>query len=333
MVVASADGYGLGWQRWDRANSAGDVVLKLVEDLPVEGRVLSLEGRGVPVVKVTVSFAGQYIDLDVGDLGKVPPEVRENTLYGPLTAAGVPEAVTDAEGRFRIAGLGRERSSMLSFQSDRVVLQPVRFVTRVMDPITRTYGSGSGHETTQTYFGTKIEVTAAPARSVTGIVRDAKTNRPLVGATVEGNPGWQWGHARTTTDGQGRYRLAGLKKGRNDLLVTPGADEPYLAAEVEVPDQPGSDAIEANVSLYRGVWITGKVTDKATGKPVPATVQYTPFLSNRFAADVPTYQQLRGKGRLQIPAGLGTTRPDGSFRVVGLPGAGWSPCGPRRGIT
>ncbi|HXE56318.1 MAG TPA: M56 family metallopeptidase [Tepidisphaeraceae bacterium] len=51
-VIARADGFGLAWSAWDKTDSNGDVVLKLVPDLPIEGRIVDLEGRPVPNVKV-----------------------------------------------------------------------------------------------------------------------------------------------------------------------------------------------------------------------------------------------------------------------------------------
>ena len=47
-----------------------------------------------------------------------------------------------------------------------------------------------------------------------------------------------------------------------------------------------------DIDLHHGVWITGRITDKATGEPVPAFVQYAPFLSNKHAA-IAEYQAAR----------------------------------------
>ena len=43
--------------------------------------------------------------------------------------------------------------------------------------------------------------------------------------------------------------------------------------------------MQFDISLKRGVWITGKVTDAATGKAVSAAVDYFPMLTNAHAPD------------------------------------------------
>ena len=123
------------------------------------------------------------------------------------------------------------------------------------------------------------------------------------------------------TDEEGRFRVGGLAKGLNRLQITPPVDLPYFAHERELPDQPGIGPIRLDIDLHPGIWITGRVTDKATGEPVSAFVQYAPLLSNKQAA-IPEYQGVQGSRVYQGPQGSGTTAADGSYRVVGLPGAG-----------
>ena len=74
-----------------------------------------------------------------------------------------------------------------------------------------------------------------------------------------------------------------------------------------------------DIALRSGVWITGKVVDVKTGKPVPAAVDYFPFLSNPHAKDYrnfdPNVTSIEFKSRYR-------TDRDGRFRIVGLPGGG-----------
>ena len=80
---------------------------------------------------------------------------------------------------------------------------------------------------------------------------------------------------QTTTDAQGRYRLVGMPKGEgNRIKIVPGNDQPYLVSYRDVPDSPGLDPVTADFELKRGIWIEGKMTDKATGKPVAGTSTY-----------------------------------------------------------
>ena len=158
-------------------------------------------------------------------------------------------------------------------------------------------------------------------------MRDAKTNQPLAGVElVSDHFAGAIMHGirdlKTTTDGQGRFRLVGLPKGQgNALMSVPNDDQPYFMQEVAVPDPPGMAPVPVEIALHKGIWIEGKVTDKETGQPVAgAWLHYLPFLDNTFAQATPGIRQerqwspeLRYQDRYQ-------TKADGTYRLVGLPG-------------
>ena len=103
---------------------------------------------------------------------------------------------------------------------------------------------------------------------------------------------------------------------------------------MKVPETPGLGPTTLDFKLTRGLWITGRATDKATGEPVRCSLTYAPFLSNPFAADLPEFKNARGVMRDMT---RNMPRPDGTFRLVGLPGRGLvagqgaRPLVPRRG--
>ena len=81
-----------------------------------------------------------------------------------------------------------------------------------------------------------------------------------------------------------------------------------------------------DIALKSGIWITGKVTDVATGKPVAAAVDYFPMLTNTHAKDYPNFDpnimSIDIKTRYKTDAA-------GRFRIVGLArrGSGHRPHG------
>ena len=83
--------------------------------------------------------------------------------------------------------------------------------------------------------------------------------------------------------------------------------------------RPGLDPVHYDIALRSGVWITGKVADLKTGKPVPAAVDYFPFLSNPHAKD---YRNFDPTSRRSNSSRAIRTDRDGRFRLVGLPGGG-----------
>jgi hypothetical protein len=106
---------------------------------------------------------------------------------------------------------------------------------------------------------------------------------------------------------------------RNVLFLTPNDEQPYLMREIEVADWRASGPGTFDVELHRGLWITGRATDKVTGKPVVATLYYLPFLTNPFARQVPEFRD-GSLGRSGGQQDRYRSHPDGSFRLVGLPG-------------
>jgi hypothetical protein len=130
----------------------------------------------------------------------------------------------------------------------------------------------------------------------------------------------QQGFVRTKTDDRGRYRLLGMPKGKgNEIMFVPGKDHPYFMNVVRVPEEPGFGTITVDRSLKRGIWIRGRVTDQATGKPVFAEVRYFAFLANDFAKKYANFTPTRSMSDIQ---GHYYTSPDGSYKVVGLSGRG-----------
>jgi len=125
----------------------------------------------------------------------------------------------------------------------------------------------------------------------------------------------------TRTDANGRFLLLGLPKGEgNQILVVPNDEQPYFMREVSVPDPAGMGPVEVEVELLRGLWVTGRVTDRVTKQPVNGRLAYFPFLANAAAQEA-----FGDGGGPSIPGSFLLQRryrtdPDGRFRIVALPG-------------
>ena len=102
------------------------------------------------------------------------------------------------------------------------------------------------------------------------------------------------------TSSEGRFKLVGLPAGwHGELLISPGASQPYFKAIVDVPpavpQQKGAAAIPLDISLHRGIWIRGTVSDADTRLPVEGvSVIYRALAESPFARDVPEFFELLG---------------------------------------
>ncbi len=328
-VVALARGFGPGFASPATADAAGDLTLKLVrDDVPIDGRIIDLEGRPVPDVTVRPlalwASSGEDLtewehamagakDIYDGSMGKLSNSL-ELYRWGKDLAV-----TTDAEGRFRMTGIGRERVVSLWIEGPTIATSFADIHARTRPgPTYHLAGQRDKPEFgTLVFHGATFEQGAAPTRPIEGIVRDKDTGQPLAGVSIRsqrfaGNVISGRDHVRTTTGADGRYRLVGMPGGAgNRITANPGPAQPYLGAGDEVPSGQGPEPATVDFALKHGVAIRGKVSDRATGKPVPALVEYFVFVDN------PHRGQAGG-----LHGGEIQTRADGSFELVGLPGRG-----------
>src|SRR5262249_7997448 len=140
------------------------------------------------------------------------------------------QATTDAQGRLRLTGIGRNRLVRAQLDGPTIVSQHLCILTRPGKAIEVLHREGKPEDgyprEVTTYHGANFRIVAAPTRPIVGIVRDKDTRKPLVGVTVGSyaqavRPGSYRSVdlVRTTTDAQGRYRLTGLPKGEGYQVV------------------------------------------------------------------------------------------------------------------
>jgi protocatechuate 3,4-dioxygenase beta subunit len=300
QVLAVAPGHGCAWATAD-TKAAGDLTLRLVPDVPVIGRILDADGRPVVGAKLTVvgvvaKGGGEFFVWMVrkGHYGFA----SGSGWVGPLP--GQPTVLTTgADGKFRLAGVGRDRA--------------VGF--RLEGPGVATAELGSQ--------GASFEYQAAVSRPIRGVVRDKETGKPLAAVSIESLDADSsdfhplWGNlCKAVTDRQGRYQLLGLRKSKSYWLGVRPADGLHFGREVHLEDTGGIEALTCDIDVVQGeVTVRGKVTDKATGKPVAgARVVYKPLAPNRNVNN-----KLAG---VWSPSSETTTGPDGSYALTAFPGPG-----------
>ena len=112
-------------------------------------------------------------------------------------------------------------------------------------------------------FGNDFTYHALPTRPIVGTVRDAASGAPLAGVTVEYRRGVL--RAKPMPRENISSSACPRAKGSGDSLVAvPDQDrQPYFrSAAVDVPDSPGLGPLSLDFKLTRGIWISGRVTDK-----------------------------------------------------------------------
>jgi hypothetical protein len=154
------------------------------------------------------------------------------------------------------------------------------------------------------------------------MVRDKDTGKPLRGVRICCDASGLLPAVRTDQDGKFRLDSLPSESVQNrgfglPALAIPPEDQPYLVGFQEVTRGPGIEATTVNFELKRGLWVQGSVTDKITGKPVHASLEYQPSPENPSRKDGADFTRFPS-----LPAEHYRTHRDGTFRIPALPGPG-----------
>jgi RNA polymerase sigma factor (sigma-70 family) len=315
QVVAMAEGNGCDWASVGQAEARRELTLRLVKDVPIRGRVLDRDGKAVAGAKVRVvsvaAYAGEDLTKMLEDFRRVGWQTSRGVKQwnGPLP--GQPATLTTgADGRFRLAGFGRERTVNLYVEGPAIEYTTITVMTRADKAVTG-YKPPEGYRQSKLYPAT-FDYLAAPSRPIRGVVRDKATGKPMPGVLF-------WSYLTThrpLTDGKGRYEILGHPKAPTYTLYLVPPDGRHFAIRVKVPDTGGLDPLTADIDLPSGITVKGRAIDKASGKPVAGVrVSYFVLYPNPKVSKLDGYHEYEGVSRAK-------TGPDGSYTLTVLPGPG-----------
>ncbi|WP_406699205.1 sigma-70 family RNA polymerase sigma factor [Singulisphaera sp. Ch08] len=293
-AAAIAPGYGVGWLDLDHDadQPAADITLR--PEQVIQGRLFDLQGQPVQGVRVSVEGMGHARQ------GTEPlPEDLDGPIFWGGAYAKTPPAwprpaISDAEGRYTIHGIGQDLRVLLVAEDSRFAQQRI-----VVDTDSRTESK-------------KVTMAMEPAKIFTGVVTYADTGRPVPHAVVailayRGGPGYS---SRFETDAEGRFRANPQSTERYYLAVYSPEGQPYLNFGTGIfPWKKGALKHQIDVALSRGRSIHGKVTEAGTGKPIAGAL--LGFVER------PARGGEAGAWNSGVQSG-----PDGSYQLAVLPKAG-----------
>jgi beta-lactamase regulating signal transducer with metallopeptidase domain/5-hydroxyisourate hydrolase-like protein (transthyretin family) len=332
-VAAQLEGYGFQSANWKEVNESTDLILKLVADAPIRGRITDLEGK--PIEGVSLKLDTFYVPKAGEDLGPwlesvksgAVDQVSGHTLGYHMPACDddhQPALITDQDGRFTLSGIGAERRVTLELRGKTIAYQKIDVLTRAMPAMTRNTEMNfrNGQPLKGVVLGMEFTYPAQPTQIIEGSVVDAKTKKGVPGVTIEsehlaGTLLYRNHVLRTQTDSEGRYQLVGMPKGDDNVIqVFSNGETAYQLRHIKVPKPSDVTSTKLDIEMYPGLWIAGKVTDKATGKPVKAVILYLPFLDNPFTKNRPEFHdEYMDHSQFHY-----TTDSGGNYRIPGLPG-------------
>jgi hypothetical protein len=338
LLAAFAKGYGPVWTDELLIGDPEGALLELVaDDAPISGRLIDLEGRPLPDVKVRVIQVDATPQNDLSawleEIQKKPSGYRSFNHFSKslpvVLSTLIPPAKTGADGRFQLAGAGRERLVSLVVEGPTIETRVLQVMTHVGPASSVRFVSPNAAQALSSEIVIHpigFDFVAAPTRAVEGNVRDEATGLSLPAVVIHPKltvrdsfskryPLFDWAamSIRTTTDTRGHYRLTGLPvRGPIELSTVLADGSPYQPSSQEFANTPGIDPTRLDFNLERGVSVQGKITDRTTGNPVAALVEYHPALDN---------PNVRSREQIVLFEPV-FTHPDGSFTLVALPGPG-----------
>jgi protocatechuate 3,4-dioxygenase beta subunit len=344
LLIVTANGYGPEWretsgldglglrsdyQQWNKVK-LGDVNFQLEKgDVTIHGRFLDADGRALAGARVRLEriLIPRDRDLDAYlEAEKNRSPVTASDYMPSIDAASIPglttETKTDAEGRFTLKGLGRDRLAVLHVSAPSVVDTTLTVMTRDA-PDVDTIPDFNGRAT-HVIHGAGFTLRLNLGLTIKGLVRDRDTKAPIAGMWVawRHNPLLEGASAAgaAVTDEKGRFTLTGLPtelwnldKSYRIVTAIPRPGGQYGLAEGVL--EPDADVI---IECTRGMPYRLKLVDE-DGKPVQAKVEY------RSVGPNPQVDRLLKSLRFSgdwLMMNRAAPRADGTYEGFALPGPG-----------
>ena len=322
VLAALIPGFGPDWIKLTAKSAEDEFNIRLRrDDIPIDGRIIGLEGRPVPGVDVDVLHIWHdppdFLNRARENAGEVSQGLWSECQNGLVLEAPNPNlhARTDRDGRFRLTGVGHDRRVTLTIHGESIERSYAMIFTArdpaytpLVLPVDESDNSRSK------LLGPRFDLSVGPGRLIEGVIRDAETGRPVAGASIR-----SWESGSSLSDVQGRFLLTGLPLNTEHRIEVEVEGTSYIKAVKVMGNPKGLEPITVVINLRRGLTLDGKVTNRATGRPVRAVVQYYPFRDNPHLEKYPDASffdnALHDESEFR-------TDENGHFRAFVLPGGG-----------
>lgn len=351
LLVAKKDGFTAEWiETWGHSRgifstglwgqtSKQTLELQLTQDdVPIRGQLLDSDGNPVAGARVRLSrimiprnrdlteFINHWSKAHVSETFMTGINYkREINKHFELMDVKA-DWVADADGRFELPGIGRDRMVQLEITSPEVLTTRIQVMSRDTEDVgIMLDGFGGEGKPTQMIYGANFSAKLTPGLTVTGVVRDRETKQPVAGMWVTHrgyNPLTAPAQATdaVVTDVNGRFTLRGLnpklleyeKESTRSITAIPQPGVQYLRAGTFF--EKDKDTV---IETVRGIGYRLMVVDE-DGKTVNAKVEYQRINPNSIGADMIKSVGGGKSGHLNHAA----RRDDGTYEGFVLPGPG-----------
>ena len=249
-LAASAAGFGFGLIELAGLTPKGEelanVSFRLVKDVPVSGRILTVDGRpasGTVEVGEIDQPGAATLDEYIRLARRGATTMEERSLIAGVPASMQPgpaaKTLTDQDGHFAISGLGADRIAWLMLRGPSTPQSVIVVITRPVPPgeAERTAVGAirlTNEPGDRSRYYAKFTFVSEATRILRGVVRDHQTGRPVSGVHV----GVEQESAVTGADR--RFELVGCRKVPRYRIRTRMPKSRDLPIAVLFADPPGS---------------------------------------------------------------------------------------------
>lgn len=278
VFIATYPAFAIGWERQTKKMDLTNIEISLETPDSISGRVVDKEGR--PVEGVLVKARLISFDTSFPYWGR---------LYIP-DWVNLTSSLTDKGGRFTITNLPQLARVLLAIIHDE-------------------YDGGDLKRQGRIDVGTQdLELTLRPGAVIQGRVSFQETGKPAdrIRVFCQGiHP--MLGYDQTKTDLNGKYALKSLPAGSYNVCVDFPDEEPGWTAVAQEAVEVSEGSIVKDIDLYliKGGFITGRVTDAESEKPIPdvGIGFYGPARPQSSGAIQSVYTGKDGRYRFRAPPG------------------------------
>ncbi len=240
-VLAFQDGFGLGWQSIGTEDMA-DCAIALNTEAPLKGDVRTDDGTPISGAEIKAEY--------------VSGETFRDTVFPKEDMS----TTSDGAGAFALGGLPAGRSARISVTASGYAR--MRWNPAALGE------DGLLHITLQPEAVIAGTVTR-DGQPVAGVRVGAVETNASEGSRKDDGGAEAPGGADAVSDDAGRYRIEGLCEGEYNVCLDLGDDPEWTTVAHEgLKCTPGSVTESVDFTLIRGGFVTGIVTNAATGEPM-----------------------------------------------------------------
>ena len=328
-LFARAEGYGLVDHSVSlKGQSDGESVqVRLRPAASISGRLVDEQGKPAGGVRVRpykiVKFeGGRSLQEAIAEAEWIRGLERDGWPVIEVKASSdllLPWVETDQEGRFTIDSVAPDQLAGLLAIGERSAATTI--IVRTDDGPASSVGTQRGDPNITVHPREGFQQTVATSVPIVGRVSEVGFGRPVIGATVSPwrAPAFGFNRAEELMAAQtgvsGRYELLGMPAGSWRIFAAPPKGQKMVAVERRIEIKPDDFVATVDYKMPQGVTVTGSVTDRNSGEPVPGTVSFYVFSDN------PNLEQLKPSS-ISVDRHSTSVDEQGRFEIQVLPGPG-----------